>query len=129
MLADTAWESRAEVAGQDQLAPEHLARLVLDDVEAVRHMLYAVRRDIPQSLLNDALARHPEDAAQIAFQQQAPLAALRAKAFNFATRADIERFLAGTGADARLAQRVRSLPKTPDNAMTSLQDLLTSLEA
>ena len=86
MLNSATWEARAEVAGQDELAPEHTARLVLDDVEAVRHMLYAVRRDIPQPLLNEALARHPEDAAQIAFQQQAPLAALRVKEFNFATR-------------------------------------------
>jgi hypothetical protein len=124
-VASPAWEERAEVALQPDLSLELIARLVLDENENVRHMVYNIHRDIPSGLLEAALADHPEDAHSIAFQEEAPLRALRVKPFNFATRADIERYLVATASDPDLARRFRSIPKTSSNAIVTLDELMT----
>lgn len=121
------WEDRAEVALQRNLAPDLLALLFHDEEEAVRHMLYSLRRDIPSDLLEAALDRHPEDAASMAFQVDAPLAALRLKPFNFASPDDIERNLTWTGADADRSRVFRSISKTPDNALLTLDAVMESI--
>ena len=126
-VASSVWEERAEVALQPDLSLELIARLVLDENEAVRQMVYNIHRDIPSGILEAALASHPEDAHRIAFQEEAPLAALRVKPFNFATRADIERYLLATAADPDLARKFRSIPKTTSNAMSTLDELMTSV--
>lgn len=126
-VASAVWEERAAVALQPDLSLELLAKLVLDEKEAVRHMVYDTRRDIPSALLDAALADHPEDAHSIAFQQEAPLAALRVKLFNFATRADIDRYLLATTADPDLAEAFRAIPKTSSNAMVTLDALMRTL--
>ena len=90
-------------------------------------MLYSTHRDIPAALLEVALSNHPEDDHSIAFQAEAPLAALRVKPFNFATRADIERYLLATTADPDLARAVRATPKTSRNTMVTLDELKSSL--
>lgn len=126
-VANSVWEERAEVALQPDLSFELIARLVLDENEDVRHMVCNLHRDIPSGLLEAALADHPEDARSITFQEEAPLAALRVKPFNFATRADIERYLRATAADPDLARKFRSIPKTSSNAMVTLDELMTSV--
>lgn len=125
--ASSAWEERAEVALQPDLSLELIARLALDENEDVRHMVHNIHRDIPSALLETALASHPGDAHSIAFQKEAPLAALRVKPFNFATRADIERYLLATTTDPDLARAFRSIPKTSSNAMVTLDELMNSL--
>jgi hypothetical protein len=127
LAASAVWEQRAEVALQPDLSLELIAQLVQDGTEAVRRMVYSSHRDIPVALLDVALANHPEDAHSIAFQAEAPLAALRVKPFNFATRADIERYLLATTADPDLARAFRSTPKTSSNAMVTLDELKSSL--
>ena len=126
-VASSVWEERAEVALQPDLSLELIARLVVDENEDVRQMVYNIHRDIPSGLLEAALANHPEDAPSIAFQEEAPLAALRVKPFNFATRADIERYLLATAADPDLARKFRSIAKTSSNAMVTLDELMTSV--
>lgn len=129
LVASFVWEERAEVALQSDLSVELIAQLVLDEKEAVRHMVYNIHRDIPSALLEVALAAHPEDAHKIAFQAEAPLAALRVKPFNFATRADIDRYLLATTADPDLARAFRSIPKTSSNAMVTLDELITAIRS
>ena len=127
LVASQVWEDRARVALQNDLAPDLLSALIHDDNASVRHMLYNLHRDIPLVLLEAALERHPEDAPSISFQTDAPFAALRLKPFNFASPDDIERYLTGSGANEDRSRAFRSIAKTSDNALLTLDALMQSL--
>jgi len=127
LVASPVREERAQVALEPDLSHDLIARLILDEDEEIRQMVYNVHGDIPATLLEAALANHPEDAPHMAFQMEAPLAALRVKSFNFATLTDIERYLQATTTDPELAQRFRSIPKTSINAMVTLDELMGSI--
>ena len=127
MAVSLVWEERAQVALQENLAPEVIALLVHDAEATVRHMLYNLHRDIPSDLLEAVLDRHPEDAPMIAFQINAPLTALRLKPFNFASPTDIDRYLTGTGADTDRSHAFRSIPKTAENAFLTLDALMQTI--
>ncbi|TFD72736.1 hypothetical protein [Cryobacterium gelidum] len=112
---------------RDAQGHAQLAVLVGDAEMTVRHLTYDLHRDISAELLEEAIGLHQEDAPRIAFQIHAPLAALRLKPFNFASRDDIERYLAGTRTDTDRSRAFHLITKSSDNALLTLDELMTSL--
>jgi hypothetical protein len=127
LASSPVWQKRAQLALDVDLPPELIALLVRDEEMTVRRMTYDCHRNIPAQLLDEAIALHPEEAPQMAFQINAPLAALRLKPFNFASRDDIERYLAETNTDARRSRAFRSIVKSSSNALLTLDELMSSI--
>lgn len=125
--SSSVWQERAQLALEVDLPPELIALLVRDEEMTVRCMTYDCHRDIPAELLDEAILLHPEDASRMAFQIYAPLAALRLKLFDFASRDDIERYLTETRTDADRSRTFRSITKSPSNALLTLDELMSSL--
>jgi hypothetical protein len=127
LVSSTVWQERAQAALAADLPPHMLTVLVHDEEVTVRMLTYNLHRDIPAELLEEAIGLHPEDAPQIAFQLHAPLAALRLKPFDFASREDIERYLSGMHPGARRADAFRSLTKSESNALLTLDELMATI--
>jgi hypothetical protein len=127
LASSPVWQERAQLALDADLPPELIALLVRDEEMTVRCMTYDRHRNIPAELLDEAIALHPEEAAQMVFQIEAPLAALRLKPFNFASRDDIERYLAETQTDADRSSAFRSVAKSSSNALLTLDELMSSI--
>ncbi|TFD26253.1 hypothetical protein [Cryobacterium cryoconiti] len=124
LLSSLVWQERAQVALESDLSMDDLAALVRDEEVTVRQLTYDLHRDISPVLLNEVLALYPDDAPRMAYQVHAPLAALRLKRFNFASRDDIERYLAGIGADEATSRAFLSIVKSPETGLLTLDELM-----
>jgi hypothetical protein len=127
LMSSPSWQERTQAALEVDLPLNIIAVLVRDEEVTVRTLTYNVHRDIPAELLEDAMSLHPEDAPHIAFQRHVPLAALRVKPFDFASREDVERYLAGTRRGSYRANAFRSLTKSASNALLTLDELMATI--
>jgi hypothetical protein len=127
VLSSPSWQERAKAALEVGLPLDIVAVLVRDEEVTARTLTYKVHRDIPAGLLEEAMSLHPEDAPHIAFQRHAPLAAPRVKPFDFASREDVERYIAAARPGTYRANAFRSLTKSASNALLTLDELMATI--